>query len=73
VCATTAQRGDRDVIAVNSVQPCCTRDEGRPLGLGLQGRSPNHRQRRRSHDRGRERDGKGGTYPSGVCWEDERE
>jgi hypothetical protein len=73
MCATTAQRGDRDVTTANSMQPCCTRDEGRPLGLGLQGQGPNHRERRRSNDRGRERLGKGGTYPSGVCWEDERE
>ena len=41
--ATTAQRGDRDVSAVDSTQPCCMRDEGRPLGLGLQGQGPNHR------------------------------
>ena len=34
VCATTVQRGDRDVTAVRSMQPCCTRDEGWPLGLG---------------------------------------
>ena len=72
MCATKAQRGDRDVTAVTSLQLCCTRDEGRPLGLGLQGQSPNHRKRRRSNGRGRERDGKGGTYPSGVSWEDER-
>ena len=72
VCATKAQRGDGDVTAVTSLQLCCTRDEGGPLGLGLQGQSPNHRKRRRSNGRGRERDGKGRTYPSGVSWEDER-
>ena len=50
-----------------------TRDEGRPLGLGLQGQGPNHRKRRWGNSQGRERFGKGGTYPSGACWEDERE
>src|ERR1700730_3607136 len=54
-CATTARRGDRDVGTVELMQPCCTHDEGRPLGLGLQGRGPNYRERRRSKDRGRER------------------
>src|SRR5262245_11949807 len=33
VCATTAQRGDCRGNAVNSMQPGCIRDEGRPLGL----------------------------------------
>jgi len=35
--------------------------------------SGKRRKRRRSNDRGRERFGKGGTYPSGERWEDERE
>ena len=35
-CATTAQRGDRDVEPVDSLQPCCTRDEGGPLEAGMQ-------------------------------------
>lgn len=26
----------------SSVQPCCTRDEGRPLGAGVQAQAPNH-------------------------------
>ena len=37
------------------MQPCCTRDEGWPLGFGLQGQNPNHHERRRFNDRGRER------------------
>ncbi len=55
-----AERKLRYVSAANSMQPSCMRDEGRPLGLGLQGQGPNHRERRRSHDCGRERLGKGG-------------
>ena len=43
------------------MQPCCTRDEGRPLGLGLQDQGPNHRKLRRHNGRGGERCGKGGT------------
>jgi len=65
-------RGGEDVDT-ESKQPCCTRDEGRPLGLGLQDQGPNHRMLLRSNGRGGERDGKGGTNPSGVRWEDERE
>ena len=30
---------------------CCTRDEGRPHGVGLQGLNPNYRLRLRSNDR----------------------
>src|SRR4029078_12989927 len=41
----------RDVTS-NSWQPCCTRDEGRPLGLGLRDQGPNHRKPRRSNGRG---------------------
>jgi hypothetical protein len=71
-CATTAQRGGCHVDA-DSKQPCCTRDEGGPLGLGVQARGPNHRMLLRPKDRGGERDGKGGINPSGERWEDERE
>jgi hypothetical protein len=55
------------------MQPCCTRDEGRPLGFGLQGQNPNCRKRRQSNDWGRKRFGKGGMYPPSTRWEDERE
>ena len=34
------------------VQLGCTRDEGRPLGLGLQDRGPNHRKLLRHNGRG---------------------
>ena len=70
LCATKARKGGRDG---RLKQPSCTRDEGRPLGLGLRGQGPNHRMLLRSNDRGGERDGKGGTNPSGVRWEGERE
>ena len=40
-CATTAQRGDRDVEPVDSLQPCCTRDEGGPLEAGMQVQASN--------------------------------
>jgi hypothetical protein len=53
-------------------QPCCTRDEGRPLGPGLQDQGPNHRKLLWPNGRGGERFGKGGMYPSGERWEDER-
>ena len=49
------------------------RDEGGPLGLGLQDQGPNHRKLRRLNGWGGERLGKGGMNPSGVRWEDERE
>jgi hypothetical protein len=52
----------------NSEQPCCTRDEGGPLGPGLQDQGSNHRKLRRHNGRGGERCGKGGVNPSGVCW-----
>ena len=61
------------MTTVESMQPCCTRDEGRPLGLGRQGQGPNHQERRRSNDRGRERLGNGEMNSSGTRWEDERE
>lgn len=72
LCATTARKGGRHVEA-DWKQPCCTRDEGRSLGLGVQAQGPNHRMLLRSNGWGGERDGKGGTNPSGKCWEDERE
>ena len=53
--------------------PCHTRDEGRPLGLGLRDQGPNHRQLLRPNGQGGERDGKGETNSSGERWEDERE
>ena len=56
----------RDVTS-NSWQPCCTRDEGRPLGLGLQDRGPNHRKLRRSNGRGGERCGKRRDQSRQVC------
>ena len=43
-----------------SKQPCCTGDEGRSLGLGLQDQSPNRHKLRRPKGRGGERCGKGG-------------
>ena len=46
-------------------QAMCTRDEGRPLGLGLQGQSPNHLKLLRLNGRGSERLGKDGTNPLG--------
>jgi hypothetical protein len=39
-------------------QLCCTRDEGRSLGLGLQDQGPNHRKLLRLNGRGGERCGK---------------
>ncbi len=54
------ERGGSDVTRPNSKQPCCTRDEGRPLGPGLQDRGPNHRKLPRHNGRGGERCGKGG-------------
>ena len=32
-------------MTVNSKQPSCSTDEGRPLGIGLQEQVPNHLQR----------------------------
>ena len=65
-CATTARRGGSDVTEANFKQPCCTRDEGWPLGLGLQDQGPNHRKLRRHNGRGGERCGKGGITRQ-VC------
>jgi len=53
--------------------PRCARDGGRPLGLGLQDRGPNHRKLLRHNGRGGERFGKGAAMTaSGERWEDER-
>src|SRR6202008_395301 len=60
------RRGKEAAMAAGK-QPSCIRDEGRPLGLGLQGQSPNHLKLLRLNGRGSERLGKGGTNPSGVC------
>src|SRR4051812_37052955 len=54
-------------VTINSWQPCCTRDEGRPLGLGLQDQGPNHRKLRRSNGRGGERCGKRREQSRQVC------
>ena len=42
IVATEIVGRDRDVNAVESMQPCCVRDEGRSLGIGLQDQVPNH-------------------------------
>ena len=47
-------------------QPCCTRDEGWPLGPGLQDQGPNHRKLRWHNGWGGERCGKGGETRQ-VC------
>lgn len=55
------------------VQLGCTRDEGRPLGLGLQDRGPNHRKLLRHNGRGGERSRKRrGLTASGEHWGVER-
>jgi hypothetical protein len=65
-------KGGRVCRVLSWMQPCCTRDEGRSLGLGLQDQGPNHRKLLWSNGRGGERYGKGGIYPSGARWQDER-
>ena len=40
---------------ITSEQPCCTRDEGRPLGLGLQDQGPNRHKPLQNNGWGRER------------------
>ena len=40
-CATKAQRGGGHVDT-DSMQPCCTRDEGGPLGAAVQAEASNH-------------------------------
>jgi hypothetical protein len=47
--------------AAKSKQPCSTRDEGRPLGPGLQDQGSNHRKLLRHNGQGSERYGKGGS------------
>ena len=46
---------------VKPTAACCTRDEGRPLGIGRKGQIPNHRLLLRLNGRGGERVGKGGA------------
>ena len=65
LCATTARRGGSDE-ETDSKQPCCTRDEDRPLGPGLQDQGSNHRKLLRHNGRGGERCGKGGSTRQ-VC------
>ena len=63
----------RQLCKANSKQPCRTRDEGRPLGPGLQDQGPNHRKLRWHNGRGGERCGKRrNLIPSGARWQDER-
>jgi len=38
LCATKAQKG----VGLLKLQPCCTEDEGRPLGVAMQVEAPNH-------------------------------
>jgi len=38
-CATKARRCANDLDTLQ--QPCCMRDEGRPLGIGVQAQVPN--------------------------------
>src|SRR4051812_28897692 len=54
-------------VTIDSKQPCCTRGEGRPLGLGLQDQGPNHRKPRRSNGRGGERCGERRDQSRQVC------
>ena len=61
-----AQRGGSNVTDANSKQPCCARDEGWPLGAGLQDQGPNHRKLRWLNGWGGERCGKGGETRQ-VC------
>jgi len=62
--------GEFYVVALNALkQPCCTRDEGRPLEPGLQDLGSNHRMLLRSNGRGGERDGKGRARPCQVSVE----
>ena len=55
-----ARKGDREV---DWKQLCCIRDEGRPLGLGLQDQGSNYRLLPRSNGRGGERDRKRRDQP----------
>src|SRR5690606_31077443 len=55
------RRGEEATKGAELKQPCCTRDEGGPLGIGRQGRVPHHRLVLWSNGRGGERVGKGGA------------
>jgi len=60
------RRGRRPLWPLDAVWNC-TRDEGRPLGLGLQGQGPNHLKLLWSNGQGGERSWKRrGRTPSGV-------
>jgi Phage integrase family len=56
----SARRGG-DYVKPTFEQPCCTRDEGGPLGPGLQDQGSNHRKLLRHNGWGGERCGKGGS------------
>jgi hypothetical protein len=58
---------ETEYVEVTFEQLCCTRDEGRSLGLGLQDQGPNHRKLRRHNGRGGERCGKRRGTPRQVC------
>jgi hypothetical protein len=55
LCATTARKESQHG---QLTQLCCTRDEGRSLGVGLQGQAPNRQRLLRHNGRGGERDWK---------------
>ena len=54
--------------------PCCMRDEGGPLGTGVQAQVPNHLKLRwsKAKSQGSERSGKGEKNSSGEGQGDER-
>lgn len=54
------RRCSREAVKAALLQPCCTRDEGGPLGTSRQGQVPNHRMPLRPKGRGGARFGKGG-------------
>lgn len=59
-CAPRRRERRADDLAILK-QPCCTRDEGRPLGAGLQEQAPNHLELRGSRARVVSVVGKGGA------------
>lgn len=61
-CAPRRRIGGRK----SSVQPCCTRDEGRSLGAGVQAQAPNHRLLLRSRGVVVSEPGKGRARPGQV-------
>ena len=65
-CATTAQQGGADVDT-DLMLPCSTRDEGWPLGLGVQARGPNRRLLRGPNGPGGERAGHSEINSLGGC------